>query len=66
MKLEEKIEKLDKLATAIEQKDVGLEEALDIFEQSVKIASECLQTLNDCSGKLTVLSEEIKRLTDEE
>lgn len=66
MKLEEKIAKLDEFATAIEQKDVTLEDALDIFEQSVKLASECFETLNDCSGKLTVLSEQVKRLTDEE
>lgn len=66
MKLEEKIAKLDQLATQIEAKDVALEDALKIFDQSVKLASECLQTLNDCNGKLTVLSEEVKRLTDEE
>lgn len=66
MKLEEKIAKLDQLATQIEAKDVALEDALEIFDQSVKLASECLQTLNDCNGKLTVLSEEVKRLTDEE
>ncbi len=66
MKLEEKIAKLDQLATQIEAKDVALEDALNIFDQSVKLASECLQTLNDCNGKLTVLSEEVKRLTDEE
>ncbi len=66
MKLEEKIAKLDQLATQIEAKDVALEDALEIFDQSVKLASECLQTLNDCNGKLTVISEEVKRLTDEE
>ena len=65
MKIEEKIAKLEKYASEIEQNDVPLESALEIFEQSVKLASECLQTLNDCSGKLAVLSEEVKRLTDE-
>ncbi len=65
MKLEEKIEKLEKYATEIEQDDVPLEKALEIFEQSVKLASECMQTLNDCNGKLAVLTNEVKRLTDE-
>ena len=66
MKLEEKIEKLDKYATEIEKSDVPLEKALDIFAESVKLAEECMQTLNDCNGKLTVLTEQVKRLNNEE
>ena len=65
MNLEEKIAKLDEYANQIEQDDTPLEKALDIFAQSVKLAEDCLKTLNDCSGKLTVLSEQVKRLTDE-
>lgn len=65
MKLEEKIAKLDEFASEIEKNDLPLEKALEIFEQSVKLASECMQTLNDCSGKLEVLQEQVRRLTDE-
>ncbi len=65
MKLEEKIAQLDEYATEIENNDIPLEKALEIFEKSVKLASECMQTLNDCNGKLAVLTEEVKRLTDE-
>lgn len=64
MTLEQKIEKLNELSDAIES-DIPLEKALVIFEESVKLAGECIDTLNDCKGKLTILQEKVKRITDE-
>ena len=64
MSLEEKIAKLDRLANEIEG-DISLEKSLEIFEQSVQLANECMTALNDCKGKLVVLQEKVKRLTDE-
>lgn len=64
MSLEEKIAKLDELASEIEG-DISLEKSLEIFEQSVQLANECMVALNDCKGKLVVLQEKVKRLTDE-
>ncbi len=64
MTLEEKIAKLDELADKIEG-DVGLEESLKIFEESVELANECLTALNDCKGKLVILQEKVRKLTDE-
>ena len=64
MTLEEKIAKLDELADKIEG-DNGLEESLKIFEESVELANECLTALNDCKGKLVILQEKVRKLTDE-
>ncbi len=64
MNLEEKINKLNELADKIEG-DVTLEESLKIFEQSVALANECMESLNDCKGKLVVLQEKVRKLTDE-
>lgn len=63
MTLEEKLSKLNELADAIE--NAPLEKSLEIFEQSVTLANECLETLNDCKGKLVVLQENVKRISDE-
>ena len=65
MNLEEKIAKLDDLATQIEGDNVTLEKSLEIFEQSVQLASECMTALNDCKGKLVVLQEKVRKITDE-
>lgn len=64
MNLEQKLNKLEELATQIED-GVSLEKSLEIFEQSVKLADECMQTLNDCKGKLVVLQDKVRRLTNE-
>lgn len=63
MTLEEKLSKLDDLAEEME--NAPLEKSLEIFEKSVKLANECLETLNDCKGKLVVLQEKVKRIADE-
>lgn len=65
MSLEEKIAKLDDLANQIEG-DVTLEKSLEIFEQSVELANECMTALNDCKGKLVVLQEKVRKITDED
>jgi len=65
MNLEQKIAKLENLATEMEKNEIPLEQALALFEQSVNLAAECIETLNDASGKLQVLTEQAKRLTDE-
>ncbi len=64
MKLEDKLAKLDKIATQLEG-DLPLEKALELFEQSVTLAEECMQTLNDCKGKLTIIQDKLRGITDE-
>ena len=64
MNLEEKIAKLDELALEID-KGLSLERSLEIFEQSVILADECMQTLNDCKGKLVILQEKVRKMTDD-
>ena len=51
------------MANKIEQED-SLEESLDIFVKSVELASECMQTLNDCKGKLVILQDKMKEMED--
>lgn len=64
MNLEQKIAKLDELASEIEQ-GMSLEKSLEVFEQSINLADECMHTLNNCKGKLIILQEKVRKLTDE-
>lgn len=64
MTLEQKIAKLDELATQIEQ-GVSLEKSLEIFDKSVALADECMKQLSECKGKLVVLQEKVRKMTDE-
>lgn len=64
MTLEQKLAKLDSLASQLEG-DVSLEKSLAIFEESVSLATECMSVLNDCKGKLVVLQQKMEKLVDE-
>ena len=65
MNLEEKIAKLDELANQIED-DATVEKSMEIFEQSITLATECMSALNDCKGKLVILQEKVRKITDED
>lgn len=65
MKLEEKLAKLEKIAVQLEG-DLPLEKALQLFDESVVLANECMQTLDDCKGKLTVIQEKLRGTFDNE
>lgn len=64
MTIEQKIAKLDELAEQIEQ-GVSLEKSLEIFDQSVVLADECMKQLSECKGKLIILREKVRKMTDE-
>ena len=64
MTLEEKLAKLEELAMQIEQ-GVSLEKSLEIFDKSVILADECMKQLSECKGKLVILQEKVRKLTDE-
>lgn len=64
MTLEEKIAKLDELAKQIEN-GVSLEKSLELFDESVMLADECMKQLSDCKGKLVILQEKVRKLADE-
>lgn len=65
MTLEQKIAKLDELAMQIEQ-GVSLEKSLEIFDKSVVLADECMKQLSECKGKLVILRDKVRKMTDED
>lgn len=64
MTLEQKIAKLDEMAAQIEE-GVSLEKSLEIFNQSVILADECMKQLSECKGKLVILRDKVRKITDE-
>lgn len=65
MTLEEKLAKIEELTEIIEGEEISLEKSLEVFEQCVVLAGECMETLNDCKGKLVVLQEKVKEIANE-
>lgn len=47
--------RLESLVTTLERGDIPLEEALDLFEQGVKLARECQGSLREAQQKVEIL-----------
>lgn len=52
---EESLAELEKIVTRLEQGDVPLEEALDVFQQGMVLSKQCKETLENAEKTLTKL-----------
>jgi exodeoxyribonuclease VII small subunit len=53
------VKRLQEIADALESGDVGLDEALALFEEGVKLTRRCAETLNKAEGKIETLVAEM-------
>ena len=58
MKLEESMKRLEVIASELDSGEKSLEECLKLYEEGVKLAKTCLDSLEQTKGKIT----EIKRV----
>lgn len=66
MELDKKLEELKQIATDLEKDDITFEESVKGFEKGVKIAKECLTTLNETKGKITQIKQDLDAFKEEE
>ncbi|HMU90346.1 MAG: exodeoxyribonuclease VII small subunit [Pseudomonadales bacterium] len=52
---DQSLTRLESLVTTLERGDIPIEEALDLFEQGVKLARECQGSLRDAQQKVEIL-----------
>ncbi len=62
MKLEESMKRLEVIASELDSGEKSLEECLKLYEEGVKLAKTCLDSLEQTKGKIT----EIKKTTNTE
>ena len=62
MKLEESMKRLEVIAETLDSGEKSLEECLKLYEEGVKLAKACLDSLEQTKGKIT----EIKKSTNTE
>lgn len=62
MKLEDNMKRLEAIAQTLDSGDKSLEECLKLYEEGVKLAKTCLDSLEKTKGKIT----EIKDSTNTE
>ena len=62
MNLEENMKRLETIAQELDSGEKSLEECLKLYEEGVKLAKTCLDSLEQTKGKIT----EIKKTTNTE
>lgn len=58
--------RLEEISEALENEDVGLDEAIKLFEEGIKLSKSCLSTLKKAELKITELKEEISEFNFDE
>lgn len=62
MKLEDNMKRLETIASELDSGEKSLEDCLKLYEEGVKLAKSCLDSLEQTKGKIT----EIKKTTNTE
>ncbi len=55
-KFEELFEELQRITTRLERGDVGLEEAIELFEEGMKLAAQCRAKLDEAEKRIMKLT----------
>ena len=63
---EKSLEKLDDILVRLDNKETTIEQGIELYEQGLSIARDCLAALNESKGKITVLQDKLDRLIETE
>jgi exodeoxyribonuclease VII small subunit len=54
-KFEECLQRLEKIVAELEKGDVSLDQALELFDEGVKLSNSCRKELEEAEGKVEIL-----------
>lgn len=57
-KFSDKLSRLEVISNILEKGECSLEEAVELYQEGVKLAKECNKQLNDAKQKVTTLNPE--------
>ncbi|HEY8423578.1 MAG TPA: exodeoxyribonuclease VII small subunit [Clostridia bacterium] len=65
MKFEEAMENLNAIIKRLEEKDVELDEGIELYQKGLELAQMCLTSLEEAKGKITLIKKEFSKLIEE-
>lgn len=57
MSIEESFEELNKIISALENKEIPLEDAFKKYEEGIKLVKQCNESLDDVEKKIIILQD---------
>jgi len=64
MKFEENLNRLDVIKNELERADISLDDSINLFKESVDLTKECIESLKDTEGKITVIKTELDQIIE--
>ena len=61
---EDKLARLEKITTSLENSEIGLESSIQLFEEGVKLSKECLAILEKAELKVNVLKKDLDEINN--
>lgn len=65
MSFEENITKLQDVARKLENPNLSMDEGLKLYEEGVKLASDCYKQLNETKGKINIIKQDLDKYIEE-
>jgi exodeoxyribonuclease VII small subunit len=59
---ESKLTRLEEISTLLESDDIGLEEAIRLYEEGIELSKNCISTLSEAELKVTQLKKKLGEL----
>lgn len=66
MNYEQAIEELEKVLSELESQNIGLDEALKLFEKSVELSKICFEKIKQTQGKVEIIKKELDEIKIED
>lgn len=60
---ENKLARLEEISSLLEKDDIGLEEAINLYEEGIELSRNCISTLSEAELKVTELKKKLDELS---
>jgi len=63
---EDKLKRLEEISSLLESDNIGLDEAINLYEEGIELSKECVSKLKNAELKITQLKKKLDKMTTEE
>ena len=61
---EDKLSRLEEITSSLENSEIGLEQSIQLFEEGVKLSTECFSILQKAELKVNVLKKDLNKINN--
>ena len=63
---ETKLHRLEEISSMLDTEEIGIEEAIELYEEGIQLSKECVSTLKKAELKITELKSKVSDLTKDQ